>query len=449
MRQLAAPLYLLLCILLGGSVQGPWRNAILQLVGLTIVAWAAIERPAAKPPRPARQLIWLTALGIGWCLLQLVPLAPSWWGSLGPRGAFRESYFLMGIEMPALPLSMAPYDTLATLLTLIPPIAMYVAIERLRAYRAAYMVAALAVGTLGGIALGIMQVSSSGPDSSFYLYPVVNWGQATGFFANSNHMASLLIVTVPFLVALAAGARASGAQKGAAIGAGAIALLLVVIVGIILNGSLAAYLLLPPVLLASALIYWPVGPRLRRLAVAGAGLALLAGVAGLTMTEVGGKALGSEAVEKVDSRAYLNAITARAALDYMPFGSGLGTYRPVFEAAEDPATVGITRSSHAHNDYLEIALELGLPGVVLMLLLLAWWARSAVETWRSPEAQPYVRAAAIASAALLAHSLVDFPLRTAALSSIFAMCLAFLSDRVRSDPTQKGELRPARHLSLD
>lgn len=449
LRQLPAPLYLLLCILLGGSAQGSWRNAVLQLIGLAIIAWAALERPASPPPRPARQLIWLAALGIAWCLVQLVPLPASLWSALGPRGALAESYVLMGMEVPALPLSMAPFDTVATLLALIPPIALYMAIERLRAYRAAYMVAALAAGTLAGIALGIMQVASPGEDSPFYLYPSVNWGQATGFFANSNHMASLLVVTLPFLVALAAGARASGEEKGAAVGAGAVALVLLVIVGIVLNGSLAAYLLLPPVLLASALIYWPAGRRVRRIAVATASVAMLLGTAGLALTGVGGTTLGSTSSEPVDSRAYLNLTTARAALDYMPFGSGLGTYRAVFDAAEDPASVGATRSSHAHNDYLEIALELGLPGVLLTLLFLAWWARAAIETWRSPEAQPYVRAAAIASAALLAHSLVDFPLRTAALSSIFAMCLAFLSDRVRSDPTQKGELRAARHLSLD
>ena len=59
------------------------------------------------------------------------------------------------------------------------------------------------------------------------------------------------------------------------------------------------------------------------------------------------------------------------------------------------------------------------------------------------------RAAVIASAAILAHSLVDYPLRTAAISALFAMCLAFLADRVKSDPLEPKELRPTRHLSLD
>jgi hypothetical protein len=47
---------------------------------------------------------------------------------------------------------------------------------------------------------------------------------------------------------------------------------------------------------------------------------------------------------------------------------------------------------------------------------------------------------------MLVHSFVDFPLRTAAISAAFAMCLALLIDRrpaQRQDPT---DLRAARHI---
>ena len=54
----------------------------------------------------------------------------------------------------------------------------------------------------------------------------------------------------------------------------------------------------------------------------------------------------------------------------------------------------------------------------------------------------------IASAAVLVHSLVDFPLRTAAISACFAMCLALLTGcrlPVRQD---KSDLRPTRHVII-
>ena len=103
--------------------------------------------------------------------------------------------------------------------------------------------------------------------------------------------------------------------------------------------------------------------------------------------------------------------------------------------------------NHAHNDYLELILELGLPGAVLIAAFLAWWAVAAWRAWRYPDAGPFARAASIATAALLAHSLVEFPLRTAALSACFAMGLALLVER-RPRATERADLRPARHLEL-
>ena len=46
--------------------------------------------------------------------------------------------------------------------------------------------------------------------------------------------------------------------------------------------------------------------------------------------------------------------------------------------------------------------------------------------WRTPSSSHFAKAASIASAAILAHSLVDYPLRTAALATLFAICLALL-----------------------
>ena len=52
--------------------------------------------------------------------------------------------------------------------------------------------------------------------------------------------------------------------------------------------------------------------------------------------------------------------------------------------------------------------------------------------WRSAVADRFAQAGTIASAAIPVHSLVDYPLRTAALSAIFAGCLALMTQpRVR------------------
>ena len=107
--------------------------------------------------------------------------------------------------------------------------------------------------TFAGVILGLLQVSSGNPAASpWYLYRFSNFGFATGFFANSNHMASLLLVALPFIIAL--GAVMLSASKDVrkrysviALTAGAVS---VAVIGLALNGSLAGVGLLIPVLLA-------------------------------------------------------------------------------------------------------------------------------------------------------------------------------------------------------
>ena len=118
----------------------------------------------------------------------------------------------------------------------------------------------------------------------------------------------------------------------------------------------------------------------------------------------------------------------------------------MYQLYERPDQVTNEYVIHAHNDYVELVLETGLAGIILIIVFLAWWAAAVWRVWRTAEAGPYARAAAIASAAVLAHSLVDFPLRTAAIATSFAMCLALLADRRAPAPREPSELRPARHV---
>jgi O-antigen ligase len=150
------------------------------------------------------------------------------------------------------------------------------------------------------------------------------------------------------------------------------------------------------------------------------------------------------------SRLEFWATTLRAAGAFFPFGSGIGSFVQVYPLFDDPNRVDIAmRVPHAHNDYVELALETGLIGIALVLAFLAWWLARAVAIWRSAEPSPYARAATIASAAILLHSLVDYPLRTAGIAALFAMCLALMAHSPRSAARDERPLWKTRHLSLD
>jgi O-antigen ligase len=448
-RQALAPAYLFACLILGGSAQGIWQNMILQLAGVAIIAWAATA-PADEPLLPpAKQLLFLAIVGILLVALQLVPLPAPVWSSLGPRHEFVGDFGALGLPVPALPLSMTPAETLNSLLAVIPPLAMFCAIVRLRAFRPGWLAIALLAGTVAGILVGALQVaSSSSGQSPWYLYEDTNVGAGVGFFANANHMAILLVVSLPFLAAIAATARRSNVQRYSAVLALAIGIALVVMVGLALNGSLAGYGLALPVLAGSALIVLPSSSPLRIWAAVLASLLVIAVIGALEVTSIGSAKFGHEASTSVQSRADILATTTKAMRDFLPFGSGLGSFRRVYHLYERPEQVTNIYVIHVHNDYVELALETGVAGIVLMALFLAWWAVAVRRVWRTAEAGPFARAASIGSAAILVHSLVDFPLRTAAIGASFAMCAGLLADRRAPRAKEPSDLRPARHTVI-
>lgn len=106
--------------------------------------------------------------------------------------------------------------------------------------------------------------------------------------------------------------------------------------------------------------------------------------------------------------------------------------------------------NHAHNDPLEWLLQTGLPGALLMLAFLLWWLRRCSAIWRADHRDLQALAGTIASAVILAHSPVDYPLRDAAIQAVFAFSLVLMADpRSHAAHAQRRPDPPARHLSLE
>ncbi|HVM39001.1 MAG TPA: O-antigen ligase family protein [Sphingomicrobium sp.] len=443
------PFYLLLCVVFGGSTQGIYSLLALQLTGIALIVWAVARRGAVALPRDARTLVWIGAGVALLFLFQLIPLPPGIWAALPGQGQVAEGYRLLGQAAPWRPLSLVPDETIATAVTLIPPLAVLCFCLLTDDVRPSWIAATVLAATVASVVLGALQVGSSsgGAPSPWYFYRQSNFGQATGFFANSNHMGSLLMISIPFLAAMV---RRLRVRRSAKVRAGALLLaaagLVVIAVGIALNRSLAVLLLVAPVSLLSAIIV--AGEERRRLrkplmlgAMAAAVLAFLA-----SLTSLPSRIFTANAVS-FESRREMWATSLKAIGDYFPFGSGIGSFTRVYDTYEDPAEVGRTIVNHAHNDYLEIALEAGLPGIVLTLVLVLWWLRRASAVWRPDGRSDMAMAAAIASGALLLHSIVDFPLRMPALSAIMAACLALLTISFR-DHAKKQDIWSTRHVSV-
>ena len=451
LRLSVIPLYLMLCIFLGGSTRGVWANLFLQLLAIVIIAWAALTPRSAQRPKSEQGLVALAGLTLLLIAIQLVPLPPAIWTALPGREFVAGGYTLLGQPLPWLPISLAPYQTIASALWLLPPFAILAGMLRLGAYRTSWLAAALCVATFVAVLVGTLQVASGDPGSSpWYFYEFSNFGQATGFFANSNHMATLLIIAIPFLTALFGSRRSRAKSTQASVSKTAILAggLIVILLGLALNGSLAGWGLGLPVVAASALLGVPLKRNWARGSMAGVALLGAAALVFMFSSPLQNNP-ATGASQSVESRATIFKKSLAAARDFAPLGSGVGTFVNIYPRYEDPASVDPTYVNHAHSDFIEIVLETGVPGMALILLFLFWWGRRLAAIWRSPAVDRYARAATIASAAILGHSAVDYPLRTTAISAVFAMCMALMVQArrgMRMDPAQGGQ--KARHLSV-
>ena len=436
------PSYLLLCLLLGGSQQDPRPNLVLQLLGVVLIGFA-LMRPKAEPlTRSAQNLLAIVVGTLGLLLVQLIPLPPQIWTGFPGRESLVASYELLGMRPPWVPMSLAPYLTLETLPLLLPPLAVLIAYMRIRPPHNTACVIAILTGVAAGILLGAAQLAGG---QDWYFYQITNSG-AVGFFANRNFMGTLLLVSIPFIFALLAESRGRSDSKWA-FRFVAVAGLLLIVLGLALNRSMAAIILAGPVVIASSALVKHWG----KVALFAIPAALFAGL--VTLSFVSDSPIGSELSgadqTSVASRTSIWATTTRAIADSFPVGTGIGSFEPVFATYENPDEVERTYINNAHNDYLQLVLETGIFGVALIAAFLAWWGVLAVRIWRSPSFSAMTRAATIASGAILFHSMVDYPLRTSAIAAIFALCLGIMAQPAEARTGRaQDRFQRARHVKI-
>ncbi|MGU3392458.1 O-antigen ligase family protein [Sphingomonas sp. M1A8_2b] len=446
-RHAIVPVFLLACLLLGGaSAAGFTANFLLQLLSLPLIGWALWTMLQERPPAQIRAPLGLLAIFVTIAVLQLVPLPPALWTLLPGRGPVVEGYRLLGIPLPWLPLTLAPDIAPSSLLWLLPAIAVLLSVIVLGAFRGRGIAAAIVVVTLASVALGALQVIGG---TGAYLYQITNYGVAVGFFANANHNATLLLVCIPFLAALQATLlkRSKSQRSASAIRLLVAATYAVVFVGLLINSSLAGIGLSVPVALISWLTFGRQRPAIRRGLVIATGLMSLAAIVTIVVGPFGNNLFGAQKTNVELSRQTSFALTFKAARAYFPIGSGTASFQPVYHTQEPLGSVTTTFMNHAHSDWLELLLETGIVGIGFAALFLAWWVVRLRAIWRAEEPDPFAQAAVIATAAILLHSVVDYPLRTAALSAVFAACLGLMSG-VRPYARRSRAPSSARHMSL-
>jgi O-antigen ligase len=449
LRERVSPLFyfcafgLVSCLLLGGGTRGGFlSDAILQFLSLPVLIaalWRITDAPLSREMR--RSLAFFAAI-LGVPLAQLIPLSPAIWTNLRGRETVAAAFELIGRDPPWAPLTMSSGATWLSALSLLPPFAVFLgALQLNRRERRLLSLVVLGMG-LASVLVGLLQVAQ-GPSSPLRFFEYTNASESVGFFANRNHFAALLY-SVMLLTA------AWGTGNAMTIGSGrnqkkyetaSIAKLLasfsflVVLIAAQAMARSRAGLTLTIVALfgAFALAHWD-----RRTAKGLMPVRLMLGATTLAIVFSVQFALYRilerfDADPLADARIAFARNTIEAAIAVMPFGAGLGAFVPVYAMFEMPRDLMIdSYANHAHNDFLELWLETGIVGPVLIGAFAIWFVLRLADVWQRSYREgleidrSLARAATLIIALLAAHSLVDYPLRTGAMMAIMAFACALL-----------------------
>jgi hypothetical protein len=411
----------------GGTRQGLWSDALAQIVSLPLLVVASFKLKAL-PSSQLRLPLFLIFAVVLIPVLQLIPLPPLVWTILPGRAEVAEAYKAAGMSLPFLPISLEPLTTLRSALSLIPAVAVFLGVFCLRRETEFRWVLLLLFSVaIVGVGLELMQLVG-GVHSPLRFYNITDVHRGVGLFANSNHQAAFLYAVIPYAAIWAVLPRRDPRARVFRLTFSAI-LLIVIVIGLPATLSRSGVFLglvagLCSILLAASLTSGAERRRIIKVAVAANAVALLLAF------QFGFAGIAERISQTTDLRWPLASVTAAAAKDYFPFGSGTGTFVPIYQRYEPLGLLQETYVNRAHNDWLESWLEGGLASAAVVCALVACYVFLAYRSWRTAEPKSrfvtYGRAGSICVGLLLVHSIVDYPLRTTALMVMVAISCAFM-----------------------
>lgn len=451
-----------LIFLSGGSSKANVPALILLRPTAILAAAYALSTTSRDVWRHYRGVTILVAMVVGLTVAHLLPLPPDIWKALPGRD------LLINIDRLSLgthwrPLSMVPEGTSNALYALAVPIAvLLLAAQQNGEGHQRLLILLIALIAISGL-LGLLQASGVGRLTD---------GAASeigGLFANRNHQGVALALSLPMLgVAAVVRIRQHPQQRWPAPIAVSLAALVIVLV--VVTGSrtglaltLAASLLTPAILYGTL----PQQARLRSRGKANkraSGPDLMAGTrssagrrseapqrhlkafflgTGLVAIFVGSLIVlttissRDQAISRIgqsanDPRYAVWGTIADFLPNYLPWGSGIGSYVEVYQTFEPAETLRPTYSNHAHNEWLEIALTAGIPGLTIAAAAAVLLVVAGVRSARAKGVQALFSRLGVTIIAIVAFaSITDYPARTPIIAAVLAIAAVWASSSIR------------------
>lgn len=429
-----------------------WALAIIQsAVAFLCLLWAAgllggwVQVPRLGRTHALMGLVWL--LWLLWVVFQCLPLQQEWIARLSPSTAgyyaAAASHYVGNDATNYSTLSVSPSFTLNHLYESITYAVLFWLIimvcsvrHRLRAMLWAIFLSGLLQALYGSFMM------LSGIEYGFLQHKEHYLGSATGTFVNRNHFAGYLELSV------AAGLGLLLMSRRRTYGSGWRARLLGVL-DLLLSPSILIQMVLVALFLGLILSHSRMGNTalIMTLAVFSVlylvinrnrlkwhNLLLMFCFIVIELWWVAGWFGGQELIERFENTQLETELRAKMWPDLKKMvtvwpqtGSGLGTFHVVYPHFQGQESTGF--NLHAHNDYVQFLIELGIPGTLLLLSIAGLTLLRALyilKSRRERTALGIVAAAMLAIISLGLHSVADFNLQIPANSATLVIMLALV-----------------------
>jgi O-antigen ligase len=418
----------------------PWATAVLAiLLALTVLVYLLGSMTGLLPTaqrswrRGRTPLLLLLLLSI-WPGIQLLPLPGAWLQWLSPQAALWHlpaTYQTLSLDPAATRWYLV--ESSIVLMGFALTLLLVNSRQRIRILLATLVLSGTAQAIYGSFMV------LSGLELGFFVEKYVNEGQATGTFVNRNHFAGYMVLCLSAGGALLISLQQPNSHSSwrertrhllqRMLGPDLLlrVCLLAMFIGLLLSRSRMGNAAFLAALCTTAVVASCIWGRLepRRLLVTGA-----LSMAGLALAVWFGRPyleLPQLPDVTAESRYWSLQYAYQMLLDFPWTGAGGGSFYGLFPNYQGAEIDSFHR--HAHNDYLEFGIELGLPALGLLLLFAAWSLRQALKL-QVPPADRLQRGVGfgITMACLWAglHALVDFNLQIPAISLTLVSLLGLL-----------------------
>jgi O-antigen ligase len=426
-----------------GSVE-PWSLAIVGI--LTAVAFSAFmlhwqgfgDHPFSK------RFFVLGALLLAYGLLQLVPMPLRWLGAVHPALPQLVSTPGTAADFLASGKDLAPAGEAPPFHAVsIYPFATEMELSRLTIYFMIFFIAAfgprthqqihsvLRILAIFGFVLALFAVTQKATWNGklYWIRELGIRGNPLGPFVNKNHFAGWMCMVAPLSFGIGLMSRSISRRVRYIFFAVVMA---ITVFFSLSRGGILSFLVGTAIL--AAITAWGTSSKKGLIPILSFVVALLIYLIYLGVSPILERFAQSGVSSHERLSVWLTSVTA--VQDFPVFGSGLGTFQHIFPMYKPDGVVMFYQ--HAHNDYIEILLELGIIGALLILAFLGLAGKTIMDAgWRGRER--YLKAAFAASFASIAvFSLFDFNLHIPSNAILLSLILGLAVAMSRLEKAAMG-----------